>query len=99
MEKLTMNHNPNQKLTLSNAREIFRKSKIALNLSAETIEYYENCISAFEKFYGENNLLDGINLKMIENYILYLKNKNTMNDITVNSNVRRFASFPVLLHG
>lgn len=59
------------------------------NLSEETIKWYHNQFSGFLQFLeNDDTLISEISSKTIDNFILYLRRKNTCNDITINSYLR-----------
>jgi len=67
----------------------------AKNLSEQTIKYYEYSYRLFTKFYNENHLIKDITLNTIQNYIIFLKENFSENDITLQTNQK---GIRVILH-
>ncbi len=55
--------------------EQYRKSCQVRNLSERTIKYYDDCIHEFLKFAGEGLELPQLTSELVEDYILYMKDK------------------------
>lgn len=64
------------------------------NLSKETIKIYQIQFSIFNQFLNnDNTLISEISSQNINDYILYLRRKNSCNDITINSYLRGVRAF------
>lgn len=75
-----------------NKEELFKEFNLhckARNLSPKTIEFYYFCWQPFNHFLEEQNIeLQDINLTMINAYIVYLREDNTKNDISISTRIR-----------
>jgi len=87
MEKLFIQSNA-KILPLSEVFDMFLRVKQCTNLSEYTISYYERCFKSFGTFYDVSLPCKDISLGDIQDYILYLKEKPNVNDITINTNLR-----------
>ena len=87
MEKLFIQSNE-KILPLSEVFDMFLRVKQCTNLSEYTISYYERCFKSFGTFYDVSLPCKDISLGDIQDYILYLKEKPNVNDITINTNLR-----------
>ncbi len=63
------------------------------NLSDKTIQEYEMHYNIFVTYIDSAMHISSITLDTIQNWILYLKEKNTCNDITINSYLRTIRVF------
>jgi len=75
-------------VTILEAMAQYQNYNIARNLSPHSIEFYKICMEAFKKFYNCNQLCNTITENTIFEYIAYLKQKNTLNDTSINTNIR-----------
>lgn len=62
------------------------------NNSPKTIEYYKMAFRQFERYYDCNNDITSIDLRLLKNYLLYLKEGN-IKDVSVQSYIRAFRAF------
>lgn len=87
MQKLTLQcENPNQSV-----EEVFKdfiRSRRCKNVSNYTIEYYNRCYKKFSDFYDVTLPCSTINLNVIQDFILTMKDDSNVNDITLNTNLR-----------
>lgn len=60
----------------------------AKNLADKTIDYYEECIDEFSKFYGNQVMINTIDKDAVESYILHLKANTSMNSTSINTRLR-----------
>lgn len=81
------------KMTVYEAFERFIKKCEVKNLSEKTIKDYRNKNKGFIKFVGAENDVKIINSETIDNYILFLKNKESINDTSVVTFVRNARTF------
>lgn len=87
MKKLYV-QNGREELTLNDLFEEFLIAKKCLNVSPYTISYYERCFKSFSKYYDVTQPCRLISLNDVNGYILYLKGRDDVNDITINTNLR-----------
>lgn len=87
MKKLYI-QNGREELTLNDLFEEFLIAKKCLNVSPYTISYYERCFKSFSKYYDVTQPCGLISLNDVNGYILYLKGRDDVNDITINTNLR-----------
>ena len=91
MEKITMVKKNN--LTIEEAFSLFiRKCKIK-NLTELSISSYEKKIVHFYEFKSKDDLVKDINIDTVDNYILWLRDNTSANDITINSYLRTLRAF------
>lgn len=92
MKKITMNSNKN--LTFDEAFDKFiRKCKVK-NLTEKSIKSYEQKIRPFRKFIADNNIaLEDINGDTVDDFIVWVRENNNANDISVNSYLRTVRAF------
>jgi integrase/recombinase XerD len=91
MKKISMRSSNTQ--NLQEAFEQFIKMCKLKNLSPKTTETYEVHYGIFTKFIDSNTPVAGINRTVIDDYIMYLKQKGTIKDITVNTYLRSLRVF------
>lgn len=87
MEKLYVRDGA-EELTLNGLFDEFILSKKCLNVSPYTISFYERCFVSFAKFYDVGQPCSSMALSIVNKYILYLKSRDDINDITINTNLR-----------
>lgn len=85
MKKIKMNIN--NSVTAEEGFNIFLNHCKAKNYSDYTIKFYKNTIHNFSLFYNSHNELDNINKSVVEEYIVYLKNKE-LSDVTIATYIR-----------
>lgn len=87
MKKLYV-RNGSEEVTLQILYDEFIIAKKCINVSPYTITYYERCFKSFSNFYDITKPCASITLSDVNSYVLYLKNKGDVNDITINTNLR-----------
>lgn len=87
MKKLYV-RNGAEELTLNGLFEEFILSKKCLNVSSYTISFYERCFKSFSKFYDVSQPCNTITSNVVNEYILCMKNRDDINDISINTNLR-----------
>jgi len=75
-------------LTLEEAFKHFINFKTAMNLSKQSIKYYEVCYRYFEEFYGGSTVCNEITEQTTYDYLNYLKNNKSANDISIQTYMR-----------
>lgn len=80
-------------LTVENMFSTYIKKCTIKNLSNQTIKGYTINYHVFEKFIGDDTLISTVNKNTIDDYILYLRENNHCNDITINSYLRSIRAF------
>lgn len=83
----------NKQLTVRQAHELFIRKCRVKNLTDNTIESYERKCLPFFEFYGTDNYIDGVSVDTVDDYTLWLKDKGTVNDISINSYLRSLRAF------
>lgn len=83
----------NKNVTLGEGFEVFIKRCIIKNLSAQTVKTYRNHYMVFGRFVGEDYLLSELTKDTVDNFIIYLKEHNQCNDISINSYLRTVRAF------
>lgn len=79
----------NPTLSVQQAFEQFQRFNQVKNLSPCTIDYYNSYYKTFAEFLADvDQPVSNINQTVVENYILYLKEKDTVSDTTVNTALR-----------
>lgn len=77
---------------IKSKEELFNEFNLhckARNLSPKTLEYYYFCWQSFMRFLEKENIpLENINLNYINAYIVYLREDNTKNDISISTRTR-----------
>lgn len=58
------------------------------NLTNATLDFYEESYKYFVEFFGEGKNCGEINSKVVDEYILHMKNTGTLGDVTVNTRLR-----------
>ena len=80
-------------LTLENAFEYFiRKCKVK-NLTDSSIHSYYERIKYFYDFYGAKNRIEKISSDTVDNYILWLRQEHSANEISISSYIRSIRAF------
>lgn len=80
--------------SIQEAFERFQKRNEVKNLSPETIKYYECYSRQLFAFLGDTTKpVSSIDQETIQNYILHLKAKETVSDVTVNTALRMASGF------
>ena len=85
-----MRINMHQKVIDKNLDEGFKEfitSCKVKNLSERTIEYYSDCFKEFKIYFSSKQLCD-INSTIFDGYILWLKDKGSLKDITINTRIK-----------
>lgn len=91
MKKISMSKKTN--LTVEEAFEIFiRKCKVR-NLSDQTIRNYNHTIIHFIRFIESENAINSITVDTVDEYVLWLKEHNNINEITCVSYLRALRVF------
>lgn len=81
-------------LTVQEAYDQFQRYNLTKGLSEGTIRYYESYSRAFFKFLGDTSQpLTEVTKDTVDEYILYLKGKDTVTDTTVNTALRMVRAF------
>ena len=75
-------------MRLQDGHKKFILEKKAMNLSTDTIIYYNLCYRIFSEFVGENALCKDIDYDTIIEYILHLKEHTAISDTTQNTYLR-----------
>lgn len=88
-----MSENQNESLTVKEVFEAFLKKLKVSNVSNYTIIYYKDTLSYFIEYIGADTISKLITNEMIEDYIIYLKDKRQIKDITINSYLRAIRAF------
>lgn len=91
MKKITMQRKSN--LTIEQAFQLFIRKCRVKNLTDSSIKSYEEKIIHFFRFYDENRTIDSIAVNDIDEYVLWLRENNNVNDITINSYLRSLRAF------
>lgn len=92
-KKLTLK-TTSEEMSIGECFQSFIDKCIIKNLSAETIKFYQNQFHVFlESLNDKECPIENISSKDIDNFILYLKEKGTCNDITINSYLRGIRAF------
>lgn len=91
MKKITMNRN--KELLIDEAFEMFLKRCVIKNLSQQTIKTYKNHYAIFKTYLGDNVLLEEIDSRGVGDFVIYLKESNNCNDISINSYLRTIRTF------
>jgi len=86
MDKITMPERGN--LTLINGWNHYARHCKVKNLAEVTMLSYKQGFDNIVEYFGEKFLITDIKNEHLEFLILYLKRKNTMNDITINTRLR-----------
>jgi len=84
--KITLNGNGG--INLREGFERFIQEKRAMNLSEDTIFYYNLCFRYLTDFLDENTPCHEINSNMVIDYILHMKEKTNRSDSSINTYLR-----------
>lgn len=88
-EKISLKKKGNEKPNLAEGFKKFITTKKAMNLSARTILFYENCYRYFTDFCPVNTLAEDISRETIIQYLSYINDhKPHVNDQTIDSYMR-----------
>ena len=80
--------------SIHNAFKQFQKQNEVKNLSPETIKFYSAKAKTFFLFLEDvEQRIDTITEEDVEDYILYFKEKGTVSDTTINTNLRMVRAF------
>lgn len=85
MQKLSLSSQAKTK-TIHNAFDEFIRYCKIKNLSPHTISFYERHFNGFLEFYKGG--LQDIDKKTIEDYVLHLREKETLNDVSIATHIR-----------
>ncbi|MDF2906039.1 MAG: xerD 9 [Herbinix sp.] len=91
MKKISMK--TNQNLTLEEGFNQFIKMCKVKNLSPKTTETYEWHFLIFTRFIEKDTPIENINGDTIDDYIMHLKNRSKVRDITINSYIRSLRAY------
>jgi len=86
--------------TIEEVFDEFQQSHKIRNLANDTINSYDDSYKAFIKYYSEDNLCNSLNKQVMDGFILYLKEKGTVNNLSINSylkNMRAFVNYCIRL--
>ncbi len=86
MAKISMRIN--EKMILSDAKELFFQKCKVKNLSEKTIESYSNHFHWLFEYFGEDKIVADISGEDVDSYILYLKNDKNISETSCNSYIR-----------
>ena len=75
-------------MTLKELFEEFLIAKQCVNVSPYTLRFYEGCFRHFTDYIDENTPCSEITLQTVNSYILALKDRSGINDITINTYLR-----------
>lgn len=90
-EKITMIKSTD--LSIEEAFNLFLRKVKVRNLSEKTIKTYNNHYNIFSEFCDTNSPIKDVTIDTIDDFILYLRSHNNVNDITVNSYLRTIRAF------
>ena len=79
--------------TIEKAFEEFQKFNEIKDLSQWTITSYQATYRAFIESYDETNLCGNVDIQTINNFIIHLKQKRKVNNISINSHLRNMRAF------
>ena len=79
-------------ITINEAFKQYQTYNVARNLSPKTIEYYQDTIERFLKFYDGKKNCDTITQNTIYEYIAYIRTNCKVKDITINTRLRSVRS-------
>ena len=92
MGKVTMRNK--REFTVSEAIEHFMRKCTSKNLSHKTLGVYKQRLKTFQVFLDDDiYLISSITIDTVDDYILYLKETGTRNDVTVVSHLRDLRVF------
>jgi len=85
----TIKLSKNNDLNIGEGYERFRQHRLALNLSKDTISYYDMCYKYFADYIGKDMVCANITDVLITSYILHLrKTRKDISDISINTYLR-----------
>lgn len=87
MKKLFI-RSQSEEMTLKELFEEFLIAKQCVNVSPFTIRFYEGCYRHFTDYVDEETPCSEITLQTVNRYILALKERGEINDITINTYLR-----------
>ena len=87
MKKLYI-RNQSEEMTLKELFEQFLVAKQCINVSPYTLRFYEGCYRHFTDYIDEETPCSEITLHTVNSYILALKGRSGINDITINTYLR-----------
>lgn len=91
--KITMKKVTSNTITINDAWADFIKKANVRNLSKLTIKTYQNHYDMFIRFIDKDTPCQSINSNTIDNFILYLRNNTSANDVTVTTYLRSMRAF------
>lgn len=91
MKRITMQKKND--LTIENVFELFIRKCRVKNLTELSINSYRNKIIHFYEFIDNSKPITDINIDVVDEYILWLKDNTKANDITINSYLRSLRAF------
>ena len=59
----------------------------------DTIDSYNETYRAFTKYYDEQNPCSSLNVDVMNGFILYMKRRGTLNDMSINSHLKNMRAF------
>lgn len=83
----------NATLTVDEAFDYFIRKAMVRNLSKNTIDTYKCHYNIFCKYMAGENMISDITEKIVDGFILYLKNESAANEITRNTYLRSIRAF------
>ena len=92
METIKINTKDNSK-TLDEAFDAFQQLNKIKDLSEATIIFYEYSYKTFTEFYSGENQCNSLELQIINNFIMYLKENRNVNNISINTFLNGLRSF------
>lgn len=87
MKKLYIK-NQSEEMMLKELFEQFLVAKQCINVSPYTLRFYEGCYRHFTDYIDEETPCSEITLQTVNSYILALKGRSGINDITINTYLR-----------
>lgn len=90
-KRMRLNEEQNERKLKDGFEEFILNCKIR-NLSESTILYYKESYSAFISTFDESNPINKINKKIIDKYIIYLKENTSCNVNSINTRLRGIRS-------
>ena len=91
MEKIKMSKKTN--LTIDDAFQLFIRKCRVKNLTENSIKSYKEKLVHFYEFVDKNTMIDTVTIDTVDNYILWLRDKGNINEITLNSYLRSLRAF------
>lgn len=80
-------------LTVDEAFDIFIQKAEVRNLSERTIKTYKNHFMIFCKSVDRDKIMEQVDIDVVDDFVLYLKENSNANDITIASYLRTIRSF------